>query len=82
MDAEGEIAWQERLSEQGTSHPSIAQIARVLAPLRDGRLTRARQFLRACLVRGIQVPAATVLEQHLDECVTLIRERGLAGAQS
>jgi MoxR-like ATPase len=28
MDAEGEIAWQERLSEQGTSHPVIAQIAR------------------------------------------------------
>jgi MoxR-like ATPase len=81
MDAEGEIAWQERLSEQGTSHPVIAQIARTLAPLRDGRLARARQFLMACLVRGIPIPAAAALEQQLDECVNLIRERSLAGAR-
>jgi MoxR-like ATPase len=79
VDAEGEIAWQERLSEQGTSHPSIAQIAKVLAPLAEGRLARARQFLTACLVRGINLPAATELEQQLDACVALIRERGLVG---
>lgn len=79
MDADGEIAWQERLSEQGTSHPSIGQIAKVLQPLRDGRLARARQFLMACLVRGTSIPAATELEQQLDLCVNLIRERGLAG---
>jgi len=81
MDAEGELAWQERLSEQGTSHPAMAQIARTLAPLHDGRLTRARQFLMACLVRGIQIPAAAALEQQLDECVNLIGERGLSGAR-
>jgi len=79
LDAEGEIAWQERLSEKGTSHPSIAQIAKVLAPLAAGRLARARQFLTACLVRGINLPAPTELEQQLDACVTLIRERGLVG---
>ena len=79
LDAEGEIAWQERLSERGTSHPSIAQIAKVLASLADGRLARARQFLTACLVRGINLPAPTELEQQLDACVTLIRERGLVG---
>jgi MoxR-like ATPase len=77
MDVEGEIAWQERLGEQGTSHPSIAQFAKVLAPLKDGRLARAKQFLMACLVRGINVPAATELELQLDACVSLIRERGL-----
>jgi MoxR-like ATPase len=81
MDAEGEIAWQERLSEKGTSHPSIAQIARTLAPLRDGRLARARQFLMACLVKGIAIPSAPELEQQLDECVNLIRERSLVGAR-
>jgi MoxR-like ATPase len=79
MDAEGEIAWQERLSEQGTSHPSIGQIASVLAPLRGGRLARARQFLMACLVRGTSILAAKELEQQLEACVNLIRERGLAG---
>jgi MoxR-like ATPase len=82
MDAEGEISWQERLNEQGTRHPSITQIARVLAPLRDTRLNRASQFLKACLVRGITIPAATELEQQLDECVKLIRARGLAGERS
>jgi MoxR-like ATPase len=81
LDVEGEIAWQERLNEQGTSHPAIAQIAKVLAPLTEGRLARARQFLMACLIRGIKVPAATELERQLDACVTLIRGRGLAGAQ-
>jgi len=43
---------------------------------------RARQFLRACLVRGITLTAATVLEQQLDECVNLIRARGFAGEPS
>lgn len=81
LDAEGEIAWQERLNEQGTSHPVIAQIARTLAPLHDGRLVRARQFLTACLVRGIQIPAALDLEQQLDACVAVIRDRGLAGVR-
>ena len=79
LDAEGEIAWQERLNEQGTSHPVIAQIAKVLAPLAEGRLARARQFLTGCLVRQVAVANATDLEQQFDACVSLIRERGLAG---
>jgi len=79
MDAEGEISWQERLNEQGSRHPSITEIDRVLEPLHDTRLNRASQFLKACLVRGITIPAATELEQQLDECVKLIRNRGLAG---
>ena len=79
MDVEGEISWQERLSEKGTSHPAITEIGKVLGPLRDGRLARARQFLTACLVRGIGISTAAVLEQQLDECVTLIRHRALAG---
>ena len=81
LDVEGEIAWQERLSEQGTSHPSIAEIAKVLAPLADGRLARAKQFLTACLLRNVRVMSAAELEQQMDACVTLIRERGLVGAR-
>ena len=68
---EGEIAWQERLSEQGTSHPTIAaDRARCWRRCEDGRLARARQFLTACVVRGIAIPAAAALEQQLDGCVT------------
>jgi hypothetical protein len=33
----------------------------------------------ACLVRGTPIPAATELEQQLEACVNLIRERGLPG---
>jgi MoxR-like ATPase len=80
LDAEGEIAWQERLSEKGTSHPAITQIAKVLASLSNTRLARARQFLTACLVRGIAIPAAAELERQIEECVQLLRGRGLAGA--
>jgi len=82
LDVEGEIAWQERLSEQGTSHPAIAEIAKVLAPLADGRLARARQFLTACLLRNVRVTAAAELEQQMDACVALIGERGLVGDRS
>jgi len=79
LDAEGELSWQERLSEQGTSHPVIAEIGKVLAPLHDTRLARARQFLTACVVRGIALPSPALLEPQLHECVSLIRARGLAG---
>jgi MoxR-like ATPase len=76
MDAEGEIAWQERLSEHGTSHPVISQVGKVLAPLQGTRLARARQFLTACLLRDIKVTAAATLEHQLDACVELLRRRG------
>ena len=74
LDAEGELSWQERLSEKGTSHPMIATIGQVLAPLRDSRLARARQFLTACVVRNIPLPAPAELERQVDECVKLLRE--------
>jgi MoxR-like ATPase len=81
MDAEGEIAWQERLNEQGTAHPVIAAIGKVLGPLADGRLARARQFLTACVVRGITLAAPDELELQVHRCVELLRERGLTGAR-
>jgi len=78
LDAEGEIAWQERASERGTSHPVINEIGKVLAPLQDTRLARAKQFLTACVVRGIPLPSPATLEPQLHECVQLLRELGLA----
>jgi hypothetical protein len=57
----------------------IAEIGKVLAPLRDTRLARARQFLTACVLRGIALPSAATLEPLLHECVSLLRARGLAG---
>jgi MoxR-like ATPase len=77
LDAEGEIAWQERLSEKGTSHPAITTIARVLERIEGARLARAKQFLTACVVRGIAVEAPGDLELKIENCVQLLRERGL-----
>ena len=82
LDAEGELSWQERLFESGTSHPVIAAIGQALAPLRDTRLARARQFLTACVVRGIALPTPGPLEAQLHECVKRLRRqsRRIAGA--
>ena len=79
FDVEGEIAWQERLNEQGTSHPEIAAISIVLAPLREHRLARARQFLTACVVNKVPMRSARELEDELNRCVELLRERELTG---
>jgi MoxR-like ATPase len=78
LDAEGELSWQERLSEKGGSHPVIAEIGKVLAPLRNTRLARARQFLTACVVRGIALPSPAALEPQLHECVKQLRKLDVA----
>jgi MoxR-like ATPase len=80
LDAEGEIAWQERVSEQGTSHPAITTIARVLERLEGTRHARAKQFLTACVVRGIALEAPGDLEAKMEQCVELLRARGIATA--
>ncbi len=83
LDAEGEIAWQERLSEQGTSHPAITTIARVLEPLQGSRRARAQQFLTACVVRGIAMEAPGALELQVHECVEVLqRERSNQGGSA
>jgi MoxR-like ATPase len=75
LDAEGEIAWQERLSEQGTSHPAITTVARVLEPLKGARHARAKQFLTACIVRGIAMEAPGALELQVHRCVERLRAK-------
>jgi hypothetical protein len=80
MDAAGEISWQERLNEKGTSHPVIAAIGKVLAPLDGSRKARARQFLVSCVVRGIQIESPADLETQIHACVELLRARGLVEA--
>ena len=84
LDAEGELSWQERLNEKGSSHPVIASIGQVLAPLRATRLARARQFLIACVVRGIALPSPAPLEAQLHECVKRLgkQPRFVAGARA
>ena len=42
LDAEGELSWQERLSEKGTSHPVIASIGQGAGSARGTRASRGR----------------------------------------
>jgi hypothetical protein len=54
-------------------------IGAVLAPLPGHRLARARQFLTACVVRNLPMRSPRELENELNRCVELLRERGLVG---
>jgi MoxR-like ATPase len=78
LDAEAELAWQERLSDSGTSHPTIAAIGKVLAGLEGTRHARAKQLLTACVLRGIAIDDAAALEAQAEGCVAQLRARGAA----
>jgi MoxR-like ATPase len=74
----GEISWQERRSASGTSHPDFVRYATALAKLRGGRAERAKQFFNACLVNGWAVENPAALESDIEDCVQLLKLRGLA----
>ena len=66
------------MSESGTSHPKIAAIGKVLAGLEGTRHARAKQFLTACVVRGIDLGDPAALEEQVEGCVVLLRDRETA----
>jgi hypothetical protein len=80
LKVEGEVSWQERLSQRGTRHPEFHRFARVLArpELKDGRAERAKQFFGWCLVANVSPKDPRALEEELAGCVELLRERGAA----
>ena len=78
LSVEGEISWSERSSEKNTRHPEIARYAKVLAPLKGGRLERASQLFNAFLVKKIVPADPAALEAGVHACVELLKERGLA----
>jgi MoxR-like ATPase len=78
LSVKGEITWAERLGDKNTQHPEIARYARVLAPLKGGRLERASQLFNAFLVKKIVPPDPAAIEAEVDACVALLKEKGLA----
>ena len=78
LSVSGEISWQERRTPNGSVHPELSRFARVLAGLGEGRLTRASQFLNACLVLQIGVDDPEALEAGIEACVQQLKSRGLA----
>jgi MoxR-like ATPase len=69
LTVDGEIGWQERLSEKDTTHPELATFAGVLNRLGSARRERARQLLYFCLVNTIPVAKPRELEQEFHRCV-------------
>ena len=69
LTVKGEISWQERLTEQGTTHPELAKFATVLQRLGAARAERAQQLLCFCLVNRLVVADPGEFEQEFHRCV-------------
>mgnify|MGYP005811063111 CR=1 FL=1 len=80
LKVEGEMSWQERLSQAGTRHPELDRFAKVLAlpEVTDGRWERARQFFCWCAVEKVSPADPRALEADIAACVEVLRGRGLA----
>ena len=78
LTADGVISWAERLSEANTKHPDLVRYAAVLNGLKGGRAERAKQFFNGCLLRKCQVADPAALESEIQQCVEVLKQRGLA----
>jgi len=78
LSASGLISWAERLSEADTKHPDLVRYAAALNGLTGGRAERAKQFFNGCLVRNCQVADPAALESEIQQCVEVLKQRGLA----
>ena len=73
LQVEGEITWQERLSQSNTRHPEFVRYSKVLNKLKGARLRHATQFLKWCLVAKVNVQDPASLEEELNACFQLLR---------
>ena len=78
LSASGLVSWAERLAEKDTDHPDLVRYAAALDGLTGGRAERARQFFNGCLVRKCKVADPAALESEIQECVEVLKQRGLA----
>ena len=78
LSASGLISWAERLAEKDTEHPDLVRYAAALDGLTGGRAERAKQFFNGCLVRKCKVADPALLESEIQQCVEVIKRRGLA----
>ena len=69
LTVDGEIRWQERWSQQDSTHPELAAYAPVLKRLGAARRERAQQPLYFCLTQKLAVDAPREFEQEFHRCV-------------
>ena len=77
LSVDGEASWAKRLGSNLSNHPDFDRFARVIAHKRGGRRERARQFFDWCLVEKISPADPGVLEEEINDCVKLLKKRGL-----
>jgi len=73
LDLEGEIQWQERLSDINTTHPEYTRFAGVLAGLSGKRQERAKQLFYYLLVKKIVLDSPEEYEKEFDRCIAVLR---------
>lgn len=78
LSASGLISWAERLAEKDSEHPDLVRYAAALDGLTGGRAERAKQFFNGCLIRKCKVADPAALESEIQECVEVLKQRGLA----
>jgi MoxR-like ATPase len=78
LAVDGEVRWQERLSESGSTHPEIAAYARVLDHLEPARRKRAQQLFYWCVINRISIRQPVAFEREFDRCVKVFGQGGCA----
>jgi MoxR-like ATPase len=74
LSVDGEISWQERLSDANSIAPEYARIGPVLAQLKGSRLERARQLFYWCLINKVSVEKPLELEADFDAGVRTLAD--------
>jgi MoxR-like ATPase len=75
LTVDGELKWQERLQEQGTTHAELARFSQVLAGLEGPRRERARQLFFWALLQKVPLEKPAELEQELHAAVQYVAGR-------
>jgi MoxR-like ATPase len=76
LSTEGDISWQERLSQTVGQHPEYSRCAVVVEKLKGTRRERAQQFFNGCLVEKLVLREPATLEKEIEACVERIRSIG------
>lgn len=71
LTVSGDVTWQERYSDQNTTHPELTRYGQVLAQLTGARRKRAEQLFSYCAVQRLDVPDAAEFEQEFDRCLAV-----------
>ena len=74
LTVDGQVRWQERLAQPGTTHPELAAYAPVLQRLGAARRERAQQLFYFCVINTLVVPSPRAFEQEFHRAVQIFGE--------